>query len=224
MHHRRDTGTGDGMGVVLLNMSVSLDGFCAGPQVGAEHPMGIGGSRLHDWLFAAGAEEQPTRSGTDRAVTSDGTTPTGVDTRISAEIGAGTGAVLIGRRTFDVGVGLWGDTPFPVPTFVLTSRAHEPMPMASATFTFVTDGVGEAVRQARAAAGDRNVLVMGGAGVAQACLRAGLVDEIQLQVVPVLLGSGVRLFDRHATGPVELIRVRLVESPAVTHLRYRVRR
>ena len=201
------------MGVVLLNMSVSVDGFCAGPEVGAEHPMGIGGSRLHDWLFAASA---------DRSVASDGRAPTGVDVQISAELDASTGAVLVGRRTFDVGVGLWGDTPFPVPTYVLTNRAHEPLPMESAIFTFVTDGVREAVRQARVAAGDRNVLVMGGAGAAQECLRAGLVDEIQLQVVPVLLGAGVRLFDQRATGPVELVRTRLIESPAVTHLRFRV--
>ena len=103
-----------------------------------------GGERLHRWLFAGGG---------DRDVPADGTTPAGADAAVAAELYARTGAVVIGRRTYDIGVDLWGDTPFPVPTFVVTHREHEPRPMTSATFTFVTDGVASAVAQARGGGG-----------------------------------------------------------------------
>ncbi|MET8154900.1 dihydrofolate reductase family protein [Sphaerisporangium sp. NPDC005289] len=198
---------------VVLNMSVSVDGFSAGPDVTAEHPMGKGGERLHEWLFT---------SGSDRATAAGGTSPNGVDAQVEQEILASTGAVVLGRRTFDVGVELWGDTPFPVPCFVLSHQAREQLIMRSAAFTFVTDGIESALRQARAAARDRCVLIMGGASTAQQFVRAGLVDEIQIQLVPVLLGSGTRLFDHLGTDHIELERERSLESPNVTHLRFHV--
>jgi dihydrofolate reductase len=194
-------------------MSMSLDGFIAGPDIDVDRPMGDGGERLHQWLF---------QGDSDRAVAPDGNSPDGVDTQVAREFSTATGAVVIGKRMFDVGVGLWGDTPFPVPSFVLTHEAREPLVMKSAVFTFVTDGIDSAVRQAQAVAGDKDVLVMGGAGIAQECLRAGILDEIQIQLVPVLLGAGTRLFDHLSPNHIELERTRLIESPHVTHLRFRV--
>ncbi|NUR69473.1 MAG: dihydrofolate reductase [Hamadaea sp.] len=193
-------------GSIVVSLSMSLDGFSAGPDVAVERPMGEGGERLHEWLFQGDAD------------------PSGVDTRVAQELSAVTGAVVLGRRTFDVGVGLWQDTPFPVPSFVLTHEVREQQQMKSAAFTFVTDGIGSALRQARAAAVDKDVLVMGGARTAQQAIAAGLADEIQIQLVPVLLGSGVRLFDQLGTEHIELERTRVLGSPHVTHLRFRVRR
>jgi dihydrofolate reductase len=201
------------VGLILLNMSMSLDGFIAGPDIDVDRPMGDGGERLHQWLF---------QGDSDRAVAADGNSPDGVDAQVAREFSTAPGAVVIGKRMFDVGVGLWGDTPFPVPSFVLTHEAREPLVMKSAVFTFVTDGIDSAVRQAQAVAGDKDVLVMGGAGIAQECLRAGILDEIQIQLVPVLLGAGTRLFDHLSPNHIELERTRLIESPHVTHLRFRV--
>ncbi|MFV2102451.1 dihydrofolate reductase family protein [Micromonospora sp. LOL_024] len=131
-----------------------------------------------------------------------------------------TGAAVIGKRMFDIGVDLWQDTPYPAPTFVVTHNPREPLAMHSAAFTFVTGGIGEALRQARRAAGDRNVLVMGGPTIAQQYLRAGLVDEIRLQLVPVLLGAGTRLFAHLGTDHVELERTLVLEPSHVVHLRF----
>jgi dihydrofolate reductase len=160
-------------------------------------PLGEGGERLHRWLFAEG---------------SDG----------DAEFSATVGAVVLGRRTFDVGLRFWQDTPYPVPCFVLAHEARGPLAMKSASFTFVTDGAKSAIGQARAAAGDKDVLVMAGAESARHVLRAGLVDEIRLQLVPVLLGSGARLLD--GLPSTELERVGLSEADDVVHLRFRVLR
>ena len=143
--------------------------------------MGVGGERLHRWLFPGWAGVAAADAGRRR--------------RRRADAFARTGAVVVGRRTYDIGVDLWGDTPFPVPTFVVTHRPHEPRPMTSATFTFVTDGVASAVAQAVTAAGDRDVLVMGGADDRAEAVGAGLVDEITLNLVPVLLHRGERLLD-----------------------------
>ncbi|MCG5469292.1 dihydrofolate reductase family protein [Micromonospora sp. LAH09] len=201
------------MGRTVLSMSVSLDGFAAGPDVSPEQPMGRGGERLHEWLFQADG---------DRAVAADGVTPVGVDAAQVRERHATTGAVVIGQRTFDVGVDLWQDTPFPVPCFVVTREARDPLTMKSGVFTFVDDGLHSTLRQARHAAGDQSVLVMGGPTIGRQFVKAGLVDEIHLQLVPVLLGAGTRLFDDLGTDHVELERTAVIESPHVTHLRYHV--
>lgn len=201
------------VGIVRVSASVSLDGFSAGPDTSDAAPLGIGGERLHRWLFP---DEDA-----DRAVAAGGTSAEGDDASVAAAQHASTGAVVVGRRTYDVGVELWGDTPWPVPTFVVTHRAHEPRPMPSATFTFITDGVESAVTQARGAAGDRDVLVMGGAEICQQVIAAGLADELLLTLVPALLHRGVRLLDHVGSGVTELERTEVVATAQATHLRYR---
>ncbi|MCU1677020.1 MAG: hypothetical protein JWM93_1778 [Frankiales bacterium] len=192
-----------GMPTVRLDVTMSLDGFIAGPDVGVEQPMGKGGLRLHEWLFEA--------------------SPGDVDAVVAEQMRAITGAVVLGRRTFDVGVGVWEDTPFPAPCFVVTHRPRGPLVQQSGTFAFVTDGIASAVRQAADAASDGHVRLMG-ADIARQCLAAGLVDELHLQLAPVLLGAGTRLFGDLATGPAEWERTAVIESPHVTHLHFRVRR
>lgn len=189
------------MGKVTLDMSMSLDGFIAGLNVGVDLPMGEGGLRLHDWLFNTSASE--------------------VDAEVEREMSATTGAVVLGRRTFDVGVGPWGDVPFPVPCFVLTHEDREQIVKKSGTFTFVTDGIESALQRAKVAAGGKDVRLMG-ADIAQQFLRAGLLDEIQINLVPVLLGDGVRLFDPIGAERIELESTRVIQSPGVTHLKFRV--
>jgi dihydrofolate reductase len=136
------------------------------------------------------------------------------------------GATLMGRRMFDHGEGPWGDDPpFHVPVFVLTHERREPIAKDGGTsFTFVTEGLQSALEQARAAAGTRDVSVAGGANVVQQCLEAGVLDELQVHIAPVLLGAGRRLFDRLRPGHIELETMRVIESPAVTHLKFRVAR
>lgn len=193
------------MSKVVLVFSMSLDGYVAGLEVSAEQPMGGGGERLHDWMF---------KDHLDRARDED----------IVKESFARTGAVIVGRRTFDLGLRHWGDdTPYPVPSFVLTHRRREPLPTKSASFVFVDDGIESAVRQAKAAAGDKDVTVMG-AETAQQVLKAGLVDQMHITLVPVLLGGGTRLFDNFGNAPIQLTRTRAVETAAATHLWFSVQR
>lgn len=192
------------MGRVVMAFSMSLDGFVAGPRVSVELPMGEGGERLHEWLF----NESPDR---------------GVDPEMARELSDSVGAVVLGRRTFDVGLGPWEDTPYPVPCFVLTHERREKLVMPSGTFTFVSDGIESALAQAKAEAGERDVILMG-ANTAQQYLRAGLVDEIYIQLVPLLLGAGTRLFENLGTEAIELEMARATKSPFVTHLRFRVER
>jgi dihydrofolate reductase len=189
---------------LLIAFTMSLDGFAAGPDVSVEDPMGKGGERLHEWMFS----DSPDR---------------GVDPEMAKEMFGLVGAVILGRRTFDVGLAPWGDTPYPVPCFVLTHERREDLPMKSGTFAFVNDGIESALRQAKRAANGKDIVVMG-ADVAQQYLKAGLVDELVLQIAPVLLGKGTRLFDRIGDDHIELRRERLVGSPFVTHLKFSVAR
>jgi dihydrofolate reductase len=154
------------------------------------------------------------------------------DDEIAEEALANTGAVIMGRRMFGGGPGPWDESwegwwgdepPFGVPVFVLTHHAREPLAMkGGTTFTFVTEGIESALEEARAAAGGKDVAIAGGGRVVQQYLHAGLADEFQVHVAPVLLGDGVRLFDQPGSGQIELEIVRVVESEAVTHLKYRV--
>ena len=188
----------------VVHMSMSLDGFVAGPNVRVEHPMGEGGERLHEWMFGGAGDP--------------------ADARVAAEMFSTetVGAVVMGRTTFTVGEAAWGvDGTFGVPCFVVTHRAAETLVKGPTTFTFVTDGIESALAQAEAAADGKDVNVMG-ADTVQQLLRAGRLDEIQINLVPVLLGDGTRLFDGLGTGHVELDRARVVESPRMTHLTYRV--
>jgi len=202
-------------GKVIADISMSLDGYIAGPgDEDPELPLGEGGEQLHQWVYGlaswrrlhgmTGGEDDP-------------------DSELLDEAFRTTGAVVLGRRMYD-NAGGWGDEPpFHVPVFVLTHRPREPIAKrGGTTFTFVTDGVPGALRRARAAAGDRNVAVGGGAQTIQGFLEAGLLDEIGIHLVPLLLGGGRRLFGELSQRPVDLELVRVTESPAVTHLRYRV--
>jgi dihydrofolate reductase len=181
------------MARVLLDMAVSLDGLICGP----------GGSDggLYDWYFD----------------------PSEVSRPIVDELVETTGAIVIGRGAFGTGedAGGWDDTPYQVPHFVVTHRPPAPAAGRAVEFVFVPEGVRAAVERAREAAGERYATIGGGADVARQCLAEGLVDEVQLHVVPVLLGDGVPLFDR-TVRRASLTRLRVVDAPNVTHVRYRV--
>jgi dihydrofolate reductase len=149
---------------------------------------------------------------------------TDADAEVLHEVYARTGAILMGRRMFDVGVEPWGDPPpFERPVFVLTHEARDPMPMqGGTTYNFVTDGIEAALEHAKAAAGTKDVGIWGGANVMRQYLKAGLLDEIQIHLTPILLGEGVRLFDDLSPERIELERTRTIATPSATHLRFRV--
>ena len=198
------------MGSVVLDMSMSLDGFIAGPDDGPDNGLGVDGHRLHAWLAEGdGIDPLSYRPDDASAVVFD-------------EMMA-TGAVLVGRRTFDI-AGHWdGDHHDGVPIFVPTHHPPDDPPTGAATITYVTDGIASAASQAKAAAGDRNVMFHG-AETAQDALRAGVLDEMELHVMPVLLGRGRRLFDHLGADHIELELTRSIDAPGVTHLHYRVLR
>jgi dihydrofolate reductase len=210
---------------LVLDLTTSLDGFVAGPDATLEEPLGTGGERLHEWLFAAASWSDAHGAGTGEA---------GQDSDVYAEVTEATGAVVMGRKMYSGGEGPWAgdpnargwwgdDPPFHKPVFVLTRHAREPLAMdGGTTFTFVTEGPAAALEQARAAAGGKDVLLAGGAAVASAFLKAGLLDVVQIHVAPLLLGGGVRLFDGVGPEDAAFELDRVISSPTVTHLRYRV--
>lgn len=201
------------MSRVAASISVSLDGFVAGPDDGPEVPMGVGGERLHEWVF--GLANWRERHGLEGGENN-------VDAEVLEEGLRNLGAVVVGRRMFD-NAGGWGDEPpFRVPVFVLTHEARNELVKGETTFTFVNEGIESAIGRARAAAGQKDVSIGGGASTIRQSIAAGLLDELQLHLVPILLGGGVRLFDDALT--TELERTRVIDSPAVTHLRFRVAR
>jgi dihydrofolate reductase len=209
------------MNHVRFEISMSLDGYSAGPDQSLDNPLGVGGEQLHEWAIADAAwREQHGLEGGERSVNTD----------MVEEMFANVGAVIMGRNMFGGGPGDWDadwkgwwgdDPPFHLPVFVLTHHEREPLPMdGGTTFTFVTDGVDAALAQAQNAAGpDKDILISGGAATIQQFLKAGLVDSFHLHVVPVILGAGTRLLDGLDPGTITLDRV--VDGPGVTHLRYR---
>jgi dihydrofolate reductase len=209
------TSKGDGMGIVTAHMSMSLDGYVAGPNAGAGNPLGDGGSRIQQWMFdlASFREIQGLSDGQSNR-----------DDEELRERFAPTGAVVMGRRMFDEGEGPWGDNPpFGMPVFVLTHEARDRLVKeGGTTFTFVTDSIESALEQAKAAAGEKNVNIAGGADTVQQFIKAGLIDELEIHLTPVLFGEGIRLFERMGPEHIELENIRVVASPKVIHLRFRV--
>lgn len=191
------------MGKVVFDISMSLDGFMTAANQRPEEPMGDDGLRLVQWAFGEDAR--------DREVLTGGI--------------AGTGAVIAGRRTYDTSLPWWGaDGPTGsdrVPVFVLTHDAPEDPPEGG-VYRFVTGGIERVLEQARAAAGDKGVTVMGGAHTGQQYIEAGLVDELSIHLVPVLLGSGTRMFEHLGDQHLQLEPAGIIQTPAATHLRYRI--
>jgi dihydrofolate reductase len=210
------------MAKVIVALTMSLDGFIAGANDGPEQGLGDGGMRLFDWYFTGDTPIRPYQAAAERGVPVPPFRLDKSSAPVFEELIETGGAVVTGRRTYDITNGWGGNGPLPgVPLFVVTHRVPEEVPQGESRYTFVTDGVESAIAQAAAAAGDRYVSLMG-ASVPQQCLRAGLLDEIQIHLVPVLFGSGVRLFDHLGADHVELDLVKVVDAPGVTHLRYGV--
>ena len=209
---------------VRFEISMSLDGYVAGPDPSLDEPLGKGGEQLHDWAVdLAGWRGRHGLEGGE----------TGPDNDVWEDSFGRTGAIVIGRRMFSGGSGPWeddprrngwwgDDPPFRMPVFVLTHHAREPLTLSDTTFTFITDGVAAALEAARAAAGDRDVTVGGGASTGRQALEAGLLDELQIHLAPVLLGGGTRLFDGEGLERVRLEQMASTGSASVTHLTYLV--
>jgi dihydrofolate reductase len=208
---------------VKCQISISLDGYVAGPNQSLENPIGEGGMRLHQWLFN-------TRSWRKHAGQSGG--EESPDSDIAEGVVEGIGAYIMGRKMFGGGAGDWDESwrgwwgenpPYHTPVFVLTHHKREPLTMQGGTiFNFVTDGIGSALRQARAAAGSKDVMIAGGAETVRQFLAAEMLDELYLHLVPVVLGSGERLLQ--GVGDPAFQPIKVVASPAVTHIKYRIAR
>jgi dihydrofolate reductase len=213
------------MGKLRFNITMSLDGFMAGPNQSVENPLGVGGMGLHNWAFPLAVWREP--HGLEGGEVN-------ASTPVVEESLADVGAVLMGRNMFGGGPGpwaeepswngWWGDNPpFHVPVFVLTHHPREPLAMqGGTTFTFVTGGIEAALALAREAADGKDVVIAGGADAVQQYLAAGLVDELNISIVPQLLESGERLLDNLGHAALELEQVSAIEAPGVTHLKYRV--
>jgi dihydrofolate reductase len=211
------------MSKLRFQLAMSLDGYVAGPDQSEENPLGVGGLDLHQWVFdlEAWRKQQGMQGGDVNA-----------STPVIEEAQSNVGATVMGRNMFGGGPGPWSenppwngwwgdDPPFHTPVFVLTHHPREPLAMEGGiTFTFVTDGIESALEQAREDAGDQDVLLGGGADVAQQYLAAGLVDEFELHIVPILLGDGERLLEN--VGNLKLEQLRAIQAPGVTHIKYRV--
>jgi dihydrofolate reductase len=211
------------MSKLRFSVTMSLDGYVAGPKQSVKEPLGVGGEALHDWAveLAAFKEAHGQKGGVVNA-----------SSTIVQEMFENVGAVMMGRGMFGGGPGpwtpawkgWWGETPpFHMPVFVLTHHARDPLPMrGGTTFHFVTDGIESALSQARRTAAGKDVLIGGGASTIQQFLAAGLVDEVNVSVVPLFLGGGESLFANLGDSALRLEQTRVVEAPGVVHLRYRV--
>ncbi|HTE57895.1 MAG TPA: dihydrofolate reductase family protein [Verrucomicrobiae bacterium] len=195
------------MSKLILNMTMSLDGFTAGPNIRPEEPMGDGGEELHRWMFAGGStDENPGK--------------------FQTEFFENIGAYIMGRRTLDLGLEPWGENPpYHAPCFVLSKERHDTITKQGGTsFAFVTDGVHSAFKQAQAAAGSKDIIVMGGANAAQQFVNAGLFDELYIHVAHMLLGSGTRLFDNLTIKPTDLEKIAVTDALGATHMKFRFRK
>lgn len=201
------------MGKVTFNMTVSLDGFVAGPNDGPENGLGDGGQGLFNWYF----------SGDTEVLMTEGVPPLKVSKQsaeLMKEAFSMIGAGVWGRKTFDI-AHAWGGHPPGSPAFIVTHNVPHEWVKEGSPFIFVTDGVESAIRQAQKAAGEKDVVICT-ANILQQALKLGLVDEIHMDLAPILIGDGVSMFDRLGTGPISLELIRNVQTPHVTHLSYRV--
>jgi dihydrofolate reductase len=213
------------MSKLKFSVTMSLDGYVAGPNQTLKEPLGVGGEELHNWAveLAAFREAHGQTGGVVNA-----------SSAIMKEMFENVGAVIMGRNMFGGGPGpwksdwkgWWGDNPpYHMPVFVLTHHRRDPLPLqGGTTFHFVTDGIESALRQARQAAGDKDILIGGGASTINQYLAAGVVDEINVAVAPRFLGGGARLFDNIHDSLPRLLQTRVIDAPGVVHLRYRVAR
>jgi dihydrofolate reductase len=213
------------MSKLRSDISVSLDGCVAGPNQSMESPLGEGGEGLHGWVvqLAVWRESHGLEGG-----------EVNVSTRIVEEARENIGAAVMGRNMFgppgggpwgdDPWTGWWGDEPpYHYPVFVLTHHPRDPVEMqGGTTFHFITDGIESALERAKDAAGGKDVMLWGGARAINQYLAAGLLDELELHLVPIVLGDGARLFDDLGDADVHLEQLRAVEAPGVTHVKYRV--
>ena len=208
-----------------LQISMSLDGYVAGPNQSEEHPLGEGGMQLHEWALELASWREPHGHAGGE---------TNASSAVMDEMLGNVGAVVMGRNMFG-GHGSWedhpwdgwwgDDPPYHAPVFVLTHHEREPLELqGGTTFYFVTEGIESALERAKEAAGEQDVALGGGASVAQQYLKAGLLDELTINVAPVLLGGGARLLDGLGGADVVLERTRVVDGPRATHLTYRVTR
>jgi dihydrofolate reductase len=215
------------MSKLRFNVSMSLDGFVAGPDQSEENPLGVGGMDLHQWLFPL-AVFRETHGEADGEVNASTPVVEGWTDNV--------GAILMGRNMFGGGPGPWSedadawngwwgdDPPFHVPVYVITHHPREPLQMkGGTTFHFVTDGIEAALEEAKEAAGGKDVSIAGGAAIIQQYLASGLIDEMDVSVAPIFLRDGARLFESLGDAKLELEQVRVVEAPGVAHLKYRVR-
>jgi dihydrofolate reductase len=210
------------MSKLRVTITMSLDGYVAGPDQSEQNPLGVGGEDLHDWLVTLKAFRE--RHGEEGGEVN-------ASTPVAEEILGGVGATIMGRNMFGGGPGPWGDDPwkgywgvdppYHHPVFVLTRHAREPLELeGGTTFHFVTDGIESALEQARAAAVGKDVSLGGGASVVQQYLSAGLLDEMLISIVPILLGGGARLFDNIDEPLPRLEQIEAIAAPGVTHIRY----
>ena len=208
-----------------LNITMSLDGYVAGPNQSVRDPLGEGGEQLHEWAFAV-------RTFRERHDMEGG--EIGPNDDIVKEYFQNVGATIMGRHMFGGGNGPWGDEPwngwwgedppFHMPVFVLTHHVRDSIEMqGGTTFHFVTDGINAALQRAKDAARGKDITLGGGADVAQQYLNAGLIDEMEIHIVPLLLGDGARLFDNTGGRQVGYECIRVTNSPSVSHYKYRLR-
>jgi dihydrofolate reductase len=204
------------VGKVIAGFSTSLDGFIAGPNDTPEQPLGEGGEQLFEWFFSGDTEFTMPSGGMTLKLSS-------ASAEAVVDVFRATGAIVSGRRMFDVANGWGGRHPIDAPVFVVTHDVPQDWirENKAAPFTFVTGGVKSAVEQAKQVAGDK-IVGVGGANVAQQCLQLGLLDEVYVQLVPILLGGGVRLFDHMDTVAPAFETIRVIDAPGVTHLTFRV--
>jgi len=201
------------MGKVTFNMTLSLDGFVAGPNDGPENGLGDGGDGLFTWYF----------SGDTEVFMSEGVPPLKVSKQsaeLLKEAISNSGAGVWGRRTFDI-AHAWGGNPPGSPAFIVTHNVPQEWVKEGSPFIFVTDGVESAIHQAKKAAGDKDVVICT-PSILQQALKAGLVDEIHVDVAPIRIGGGVSLFDHLGTGPINLECIQTIQAPGITHLGFRV--